>query len=91
MTLCEKAKPARFRGWLRSSWQGSSCVEPSDDALDDPSAREGLDALYGVGAADNLERPTPEFGQYPSELATGIGGVGEDETQPRECVAQGGE
>src|SRR5216684_3984273 len=60
----------------------SASAEPSEGSFDDPTARQYLEALCRIGAFDDLECPTSEFGQRAAQLVAGVSAVGKDMAQP---------
>jgi hypothetical protein len=56
----------------------AATVEPGEGSFDDPTARQDLEALGGVGSFDDLKRPVPDFGHGLFELVASISPVGED-------------
>src|ERR1700732_4415259 len=58
---------------------------PGEAAFDDPSAREHLEAVCGVGSLDDFERPIALSVEGSLEFFSSIATVGEDVAQPREA------
>ena len=59
---------------------------PSERSLDDPSTRQDLETLGGVGSLDDLDSEIAEGGLI-HELGAVIGPVGEQMLQPRPALA----
>src|SRR5690554_4238794 len=57
--------------------------EPREGAFDHPATRNDFEALCGVGAFDDLQRPAPDLLQSPPQLGPGIAAIGEYMTQQR--------
>ena len=49
-----------FDGFLPVLCQTTAATEPCEGVLDNPSARQQLEALGGIGTFDDLQRPAPE-------------------------------
>jgi len=71
--------------------EAAVAAEPGEGSLDDPAARQHLEAFCGVGALDDLKRPGADFSEGGGELLAGIGAVGEDMVQPGKAVSDRGE
>ena len=72
---------------------GDGCVEllrqapvsvgPGEGLLDDPVAGPELEALRGVGALNDFQRPRADPLEGAAQFRSGIAAVGEDMAQPR--------
>ena len=65
----------------------SAAVEPDESALDHPSPWQNLEALGGIGALDNFQRPLADVLQSALKFRAAVGGVCNDVTQPGEAMA----
>ena len=77
----------RFLPILR---QTTAATEPCESALHDPSAWQHLEALDGVGALDDLQRPASEAHEGTPQLRSGIAAVREHVAQFRSLAAEPG-
>jgi hypothetical protein len=87
----EEPGGSAFEGSLEVLGETAVPVEPSDCTLDNPPARQQLEALGGVGSFDDFERPSADFGECSAQFFPGIAAIGEDVAQPREAVSNAGE
>jgi len=67
-------------GSLEVLGEPATSVEPGEGSLDDPSTRQDLEALGGIGSFDDLKGPAPEFGHGVLQLIAGVGAVSKDVT-----------
>jgi hypothetical protein len=74
----KKRRLGAFDGRFEVFGEAAIAIEPGDGALDDPSSRQRLEALAGVGAPDDVEGPGAKLGEGLAKLAAGIAAVGED-------------
>ena len=72
-----------FDGALPVLCEAPASSEPCECPLDDPSSWQDLEALGGIGALDDLDRPVADPGERRGELVAGVGAVGEQMAQPR--------
>lgn len=77
-------------GFLPVLGQSSASPEPDEDALDDRSAGQDLEALSRVGALDDLSCPLADPGERAARLPPGIAAVNEDTPEPRAGSADRG-
>ena len=70
-------------GGLEVLGEPAASIEPCERSLDNPSARQNLEAFRGIGSFDDFKGPGSEFGQGVLQLVTRIGAVSEDVAQPR--------
>ena len=77
-------------------------IEPCQGPLDDPTARQQLEAFSGIGSLDDLDAPLAKAAQRSLELVPGpsaalqalrinCAAIGEQVSQPREAVDDLGE
>src|SRR5258707_12301091 len=66
------------------SCQAPIATEPSEGALNNPSAREQFEALGGVGSLDDLQRPFTLSLKRVFEFLTCVAAVGEHMAEPGE-------
>jgi hypothetical protein len=76
----------RGDGLLEVLGEATVAVQPSEDSLDNPTAREDDTPLCGIGAFDDLDGPFADPAQRVPELVSSIAAIGEDMTQPREAA-----
>ncbi len=55
--------------------------EPREGAFNHPATRNDFEALRGIGAFDDLQRPAPDLLQRPLQLGSGITAIGKYMTQ----------
>jgi hypothetical protein len=55
------------------SRQPPAPAEPGEGPLNDPSARQHLEALGCIGALDDLKCPLPDPGERTAQLVAGVG------------------
>jgi hypothetical protein len=67
--------------------QAAAASEPGECALDDPSARQNLEATSGVGALDDLDPPVALAFQRAAQLRPRVAAIVEDMPQPRPAFA----
>ena len=48
--------------------EATVAIEPSQNALDDPSARQDFDAVSGVGSLDDLDGPLADGPIWMDEM-----------------------
>jgi hypothetical protein len=87
----EEPRLGAFDGRFEVFGEAAIAIEPGDGALDDPSSRQRLAALGGVGAPDDVEGPGAKLSEGLAKLAAGIAAVGEDMAQPWERASHGSE
>lgn len=69
--------------------QPTASIEPGEGSLDDPSARQELEAFGLVGSLDDLDRPLADAAQPAAELLAAIAPIGEDVAKPGIPVTNG--
>ena len=77
-------------GFLPILCQTTATTEPCEGAFHDPSAWQNLEALGGVGALDDLQRPASEAHEGAPQLRSGIAAVREHVAQFRSLAAEPG-
>lgn len=80
-----------FDGPFEVFGEAAVSVQPRDGSLDHPAAGEQLEALCGIRALDDLQRPFADFGERGPEFVAGIAAIGEHVPQPWETVTDAGE
>ena len=70
-------------GALEILGEPAASVEPGEGSLDNPSTRQNLEAVGGIGSFDDLKSVAPECGQGLLELVAGIGTISKNVAQPR--------
>lgn len=78
-------------GFFPIPCQTAATAEPCEGALHDPSARQQLEALCGVGPLDDLQRPAPEADKGGAQLWSGIAAICKHVTKLRGLAPQPGE
>ena len=63
-------------GFLPILGHAATASEPSEGALDHPSARDDLKANRGVGALDDLNGPAADLLDRPAQLGPAIAAIG---------------
>ena len=75
---CNGAGDGRFKILCQST----AAAEPCESSFDDPSARQNFEALRGVGAFDDFDRPFAHALQRLTQFLPGIAAVSEDMAHP---------
>ena len=76
-------------GFLPVLGQAAASSQPCEGSFDDPSARQDLEALGGIGSLDDLDPPVAGAPQRLPQLRAGVAAVGEDVAQPGPAGADG--
>ena len=75
--------PLHLRRFFPVLGRAATPSEPREGAFDHPATRNDFEALGGVGAFDDLQRPAPDLLQSTLQLGSGIAAIGEYMTQQR--------
>ena len=87
--MCDE-DPSGFccRGAFEVFCEASAPAEPGEGTLDDPTARQQLEAFDAVRSLDDLDRPRLAVRESFLELLTAINPVGTDMMQLGEAASQ---
>jgi hypothetical protein len=71
---------------LKVTNQAAPADHPAEAALDDPTARQDLEAGFGIGSADDLDDEVEKVG-FVHELQPVVGAIGEQMLDPGPALA----